>query len=262
MNYLNLGIKAGVTVFGTTSLDFRLRGAKVTFDQIRLAPGATVAEVTDDVDATPETIPGPGEEGWDISAEAALKYDGRANWYGISTGDLYKFTLFRSLPALNSDFRYWGANVQWVRARKFWERHNFIIKATAKYGHGMPFQQEYVAGGTDLRGYKNSALRGNLKLGGTAEYSVPVFTVKGFALRALAFVDSTYIGFIRTGDDTKRNYLPGYDDSRLGGFRNTVGVGTRVYLRSVVLPLLGLDIGYSPEIQAHEIYFAIGLTDL
>jgi len=38
-------------------------------------------------------------------------------------------------------------------------------------------------------------------------------------------------------------------------------VGTRLYLRQIVLPLLGLDFGYGLEARDFQIYLAIGLTD-
>ena len=263
LNYLNMGIKGGITVFRTMSLDLRFRGAKVFYDQTRLASGAELSQVTSDPNITADNIPEPGAEGWDVSTELVLEYDRRANWYGISSGDLYRLSIERSLQEIGSDFHYWAGTVRFMRARKYFERHNLIIKGLAGYGNDLPFQREYTSGGTDLRGYKNDVMRGNFQMGATAEYSVPIFTIKGFALRALTFLDSTYTTFIKTSSaESQRNYLPGRNDSRLGGFKNSVGLGTRVYLRSVVLPLLGLDIGYGIETGATEIYFAIGLTDL
>ena len=40
-----------------------------------------------------------------------------------------------------------------------------------------------------------------------------------------------------------------------------MGAGIRLYVRQVVLPLLGLDFGYGLESGGVEVYFAIGLTD-
>jgi outer membrane protein insertion porin family len=47
----------------------------------------------------------------------------------------------------------------------------------------------------------------------------------------------------------------------LAPFKNSVGVGTRFYLRQIVLPLLGLDVGYGLESGDFQVYLAIGLTD-
>ena len=43
--------------------------------------------------------------------------------------------------------------------------------------------------------------------------------------------------------------------------RNDVGVGLRIYVKAVVLPLLGLDFGYGLEGHSPELYFEVGLTD-
>jgi hypothetical protein len=45
------------------------------------------------------------------------------------------------------------------------------------------------------------------------------------------------------------------------GFKNSVGVGTRLFLRQVVIPLLGVDFGYGLESGDFKVYLAIGLTD-
>ena len=68
------------------------------------------------------------------------------------------------------------------------------------------------------------------------------------------------------GDSTndERNYLPESDTWRhhiFAPLKNSVGVGTRFYLRSIVLPLLGLDVGYGLEAGDIQVYLAIGLTD-
>ena len=262
INYLNTGVKAGITVFRTAKLNLRLRGAHVSYSDVQLAEGAAIDEVTSDPMASPDNVPAPGAEGWDVSGEATLEFDRRANWYGISTGDSYKLSIERALPGLSSDFNYWYSSVRLYRARKYFSRHNLIVKGKFGYGKNMPFQQEYTTGGTDLRGYRGRTLRGNVRAATTVEYSVPVFLIKGFALRALAFADSTYTAFTRARTvDSRRVYLPDHNGLRLGGFRNSVGLGTRVYLRQIVLPLLGLDIGYGLERRAYEIYFAVGLTD-
>ena len=46
-----------------------------------------------------------------------------------------------------------------------------------------------------------------------------------------------------------------------GGVRNDVGVGLRIYVKAVVLPLLGLDLGHGIEGHSPEVYFEVGLTD-
>lgn len=253
LNYLNSGLTLGVNVFRTISLNVRLRGAYVYFSEVE--PGADAPAGA--------TYANPGGEGWDISSEAILQYDGIANWYGIASGDRYRVSYEHELPQLGSEFNdYFYATAQYVRARKYFSRHNLILKAVGGYGQRMPFHQEYTSGGTDLRGFKNFQFRGNLKLEANIEYSIPILTIKGVALRGLAFIDSAYTTFYRVDPSANpsRDYLPGYDRLGLAPFKNTVGLGTRLYIRQIVLPLLGLDFGYGIESNAIEMYFAIGLT--
>ena len=114
-----------------------------------------------------------------------------------------------------------------------------------------------------MRGYANSQVRGDVYGLVNVEYSVPVFTIKGFSVRGLAFFDSGYTTFLTTSNPD-RNYLPNARRDQQGAlapFKNSVGVGTRLYLRQIVLPLLGLDFGYGLEARDFQIYLAIGLTD-
>ena len=266
LNYLNAGVKGGVNLFRGASLDLRLRGAKVFYDNVGLADGAAVGDVTDDPTATPATIPAPGAEGYDVSGEVIIEYDRRANWYGISHGDRYRVSFEHALPGLGSDFDYWLARLTFQRARRYFTSHNLIIKSTVSFGQNLPFQQELTAGGTDLRGYRNEQFRGDFRAAASVEYSLSLFNIKGVALRTLGFFDSAYTAFLDVEDtDTFRSYLPGHGDvgaTPFAPFKNTIGVGTRIYIRQIVLPLLGLDLGYGLERGDYEIFFAVGLTDL
>lgn len=260
LNYLNGGVRVGTTFWKAISLDARLRSAHVGYSWVEAAEGATIEEITGDPTST--AVPRPDASGWDVSTELSLGVDTRANWYGISSGYRFLATFEQSLPGLGSDFEYWYAGLQLQRAIRVLERHNLILKGFASYGHDLPFQQEFLAGGTAQRGWKNNQFRGDIRLAANAEYSVPVFTVKGLAVRGLAFWDASYLTF---GDAAQsngtRHYLPDADARGLAPLRNSVGLGTRLYLRQIVLPLLGLDFGYGVERGDYEIYLAIGLTD-
>jgi outer membrane protein assembly factor BamA len=264
LRYLNAGGKIGVTLFRSLTLDARLRGAKVFYGKPTLKDGADISEVSP---GELEVLP-PGVEGYDVSTEISLKFDRRANWYGITSGDKYQLSYEQALPDLGSDFDYSTASVSYVRARRYFERHNLVLKTGASYGDNLPFQREFTAGGTALRGYEGQQFRGDIKVGFNAEYSVHVFSMpfpllERLAVRGLVFADSRYTTFQKRNSNTKRNYLPGtFDDrSRFAPFKNAVGVGTRFFARSIVLPLLGLDVGYGLESGAIEMYLAIGLTD-
>ncbi|MCC7000365.1 MAG: hypothetical protein IT370_37555 [Deltaproteobacteria bacterium] len=52
------------------------------------------------------------------------------------------------------------------------------------------------------------------------------------------------------------------DDEPLDQLANGVGGGFRIYMRSIVMPLLGVDVGYGLQSGAVNVYFAVGLTEL
>lgn len=258
IHYLNVGAKLGVELFRGIKIDGRLRGAKVSYKDVRLAEGAMADEVEPGAD--PMNLPKPGAEGNDVSTEFSLTIDRRANWYGIQSGHKYFMSFEHALPSLGSDFRYWLMTANAFKAYQIMERHNFVMKAQVQYGHDLPFQQEFQTGGTSMRGWLNNEFRGDFRAIGNLEYSVPVLSIAGFGVRALTFFDSAYTTFMRTSNP-QRNYLPNSQVRGLDGFKNSVGVGTRFYLRQIVLPLLGLDFGYGLEARDFQVYLAIGLTD-
>lgn len=257
MLYLNGGVRLGIEPIRGIKIDARLRGARVSYSDIKLL-SMDIADI--DPAADPNAPPAPGAEGWDVSNEWGLTIDRRANWYGIQSGYRYRVMFEHGLPSLGSDFVYWVTGASVFRAWKILDRHNFIARADVGYGRNLPFQQELTTGGTSMRGWLNYQFRGDFRTQMNLEYSVPVFTISGFSVRALAFFDSAYTTFMRTRND-QRHYLPNSQVRGLDGFKNSVGVGTRFYLRQIVLPLLGLDFGYGLEARDYQIYLAIGLTD-
>jgi outer membrane protein assembly factor BamA len=262
--YLNAGVTLTTNIGDHWSLDARVRGAKVAYQDTELAPDAVVADVTDDPAVTPDNIPDPGVPGYDVSGELTVEYDNRANWYGVSHGNRYRLRLSYAPEWDYSDFAYWYGSFDLQWARRFFARHNLVFKATAGYGRDVPFQHEFTSGGTDLRGFKNDQYRGDVQAAASVEYSVPVVAIKGVALRALAFADTAYTALYNAdpATDTVRNYLPGQGALGLAPWKNTVGVGIRLNVRQIVLPLLGVDFGYGIERKSTEIYLAIGLTDV
>jgi outer membrane protein assembly factor BamA len=117
-------------------------------------------------------------------------------------------------------------------------------------------------GGTSMRGYLNDQFRGDLRVLANLEYSLPLFTIAGLSVRGLGFFDSGYTTFL-TADNPERNYLTGAargSNTTLAPFKNSVGVGTRLFLQQIVIPLLGVDLGYGLEARDVQVYLAIGLT--
>lgn len=272
IHYYNGGFRLGIELFRGIKLDTRIRAAYLRYTEIHLCTtdtatpngdascihkgNATIDDVVPGGD--PSNIPKPGKEGWDISNEFDITIDRRANWYGVQSGHRYQAVFEHTV--LNSDFHYYEFNLRLFEAIQILERHNLIFKGNLDIGHHLPFQQEFLMGGTTMRGWLNNQFRGDLHVAGTAEYSLPLFTVQGLSVRGLGFWDSGYTTFLTT-DNPERNYLPGSQARGLSPFKNSVGVGTRLYLRQIVLPLLGLDFGYGLEARDFQVYLAIGLTD-
>jgi outer membrane protein assembly factor BamA len=261
IHYANGGFRLGVEPFRGIKIDSRIRAAKLSYSDVKLSEGATVDDVTGVPMSDPATpIPAPGKEGWDVSNEFDFTIDRRANWYGVQTGTRVQLVFEHTLDSL-SDFHYYEFNMQLYKAWQVLERHNLVFKLQGDVGHHMPFQQEFLMGGTTMRGWLNNEFRGDLRAIANLEYSLPLFTIYGLSVRGLGFWDSGYTTFISASTNTDRNYLPNAEAHGVYPFKNSVGVGTRLYLRQIVLPLLGLDVGYGLEARDVQVYLAIGLTD-
>jgi len=266
------GLKLGVEILRSLSFDARFRAAKISYTKPKLGPGAKESEVDANLDDGCSTgndvsceLPKPGRAGWDVTLAGAIQFSRMANYYGVTNGDRYALSYESTVSALGSDFDYWIAQFNLTRARRYFSTGNLILKANVSVGEDLPFHAEFTSGGTDLRGYQNRQFRGDFRAAGKVEYSVELFNIKGLGVRPLLFADTTYTRFFNTADaeaENIRNYLPGYKASALAGFRNSAGMGMRLYIRQIVLPLLGLDVGYGFESGGIEVYFAIGLTDV
>lgn len=224
--------------------DLRLRGAYVYFRNAKDGDDAPVAP--------------PAKDGWDFTLQAHLTLDRRHNRFGVTWGSYAQLTLEPSLPGLDS----YGYQIATLRAYQSWrllEEHELELRTGFAVGRHLPLHEDFSLGGvSDLRGYAVDQFRGDLRLSARAEYSVPLFKWRFLAFRALGFYDVGYIGYqARRLDD--RVFLP--DQLRGGYVRNDVGAGLRVYLNNIVLPLLGLDLGYGIEGHSPQIYFEVGLTD-
>jgi hypothetical protein len=86
---------------------------------------------------------------------------------------------------------------------------------------------------------------------------VPLFQWWIFKFRGIGFYDWGYADYLFPRTD--RSYLPGQLDHPF--IRDDIGAGFRVYVKNVVLPLLGLDIAYGIEARSPEVVFELGLTD-
>src|SRR5262249_2853613 len=107
LNYLNAGARLGIELFRGFKLDYRLRGARVSYGKTEPSNGDPTS-IPVDQNGDPQK---PGIEGNDVSNEIALTIDRRANFDGVETGYQYHASLEYSLPQLGSDFHYYVVNV-------------------------------------------------------------------------------------------------------------------------------------------------------
>jgi len=244
--FLDAGVLVGWAFHWWLVADFRFRGAYQYF--------------RNSVDATMNPVKIPEKDGWDIGVQSRLTLDARGHHYGLTWGPYLQLQLEKSVPGLDS----YGYGDFLLRAYYSWAlfcEHELEIRSTASAGYHLPLNEDLSLGGVgDLRGYNVDQFRGDVRATFRAEYSVPITRWRFLSFRALGFWDTGYIGnhFQRTSGD--RDYLP----TQLDGthwWRNDVGVGLRIYVSSIVLPLLGLDFGYGIEGHSPEIYFEVGLTD-
>ena len=226
--------------------DVRLRGAYVYFRD----------PVAPDMNNAPATA--PEKDGWDVTAQFRLTLDHRFHYFGVTHGPYVQFLVEPSVPGLDS---YGYANSQF-RAYYSWQflcEHEFEIRTVQQLGWHMPMHEELGLGGVgDLRGYPTDQFRGDFNSFYRAEYSIPLFKWWFFSFRGLTFYDGGYSKFVNPRP-SDRNYLPGQLGP--GVWRDDVGMGFRVYVKAVVLPLLGFDIAYGLEARNPEFVFELGITD-
>jgi outer membrane protein assembly factor BamA len=248
MTFLDAGVLVGWKFRWWLSSALRFRGAYVYFRE----PHA------DDAAQTPLPVPSP--DGWDMSLQAQLTADDRAHRYGVTWGPYLQLTLEAGIPGLDS----YDYQVALMRAYYSWRmfgEHELELRARFDVGHHLPIHEEFGLGGaSDLRGYSGDQFRGDVRGSLRVEYSVPIAKWKMFAFRAIGFWDSGFTAFEFRDPDGRRDYLPTQNDGA-HWFRNDVGAGLRVYVSSIVLPLLGLDFGYGIEGHSPEVYFEVGITD-
>ena len=244
--YLGGGLLVGWNLDWWAIADLRVRGAYVYFRE----PHAP--------DGTP--LPAPSIDGYDVSTQLRLTLDARHHYFGVTWGPYLQVLFDQTIPGLD-DYDYGSALVRAYYSWRWWKTHQFELRTHLQVGRHMPIHEELVLGGpSDLRGYALDQFRGDARAMFRAEYSLPIAKWKFLAFRALGFWDVGYMGYQFRQPDGRRGYLPGQDDNA-SWLRNDVGLGLRIYVKRIVLPLLGLDFAYGIEGKAPEVYFQVGLTD-
>jgi outer membrane protein assembly factor BamA len=211
---------------------------------------------------------------------ANLSFDFRAREFAVMTGEALSLNFDYGSSAFGSDFDFYRGGVGWEQGIKFFKSHNLVYSANATAGHNLPFWNENTAGGTNLRGYLGQQFRGDTQLGGKLEYHFPLFSISSLDFRALGFYDFQAVWFRNPPDGTMvtdpngQGYGAAYiqrttTDARTfstmqptglsrDSIHNDVGVGLRFFLRSVAVPLVGVDFGYGIEARNWQFIIVVG----
>jgi outer membrane protein assembly factor BamA len=192
------------------------------------------------------------------NAVANLTFDFRARQHAIMYGNSLGFGLEYAASRWGSQLWYWKASVGYEHGFRFLRRHNLIVRAGGYMGENLPLWSENSAGGQNLRGYLYRQFQGDTHLRTQVEYHFPLFSVGSLDVRGLLFNDAAAIWFRKLPEqntagtayllrDDGRQFLP--PQYLMQGFRfdrdvhTSAGLGLRFYLRSVAVPLVGVDVG-------------------
>jgi outer membrane protein insertion porin family len=245
-NFLDAGALLGYAFRWWLVVDGRIRGAYTYF--------------RDSHDAYGNVAPAPEVDGWDWAAQERVTIDHRFHFRGVTWGPYLQVIFEEALPVL-STYQYQDTTLRAYYSWKLFGMHELELRTNFNVGRHEPFNEEQTVGGVgDLRGYDVDQFRGDTRAMFRAEYSVPVVNWRMFYWRAIGFFDSAYAAFNFEDPSGMRNYLPSEQPGD-SWFRNDVGAGIRLYVSSIVLPLLGIDVAYGIEARAIEYYFELGLTD-
>jgi outer membrane protein assembly factor BamA len=210
----------------------------------------------------PGTFPAASDSARRGSATANLTFDFRARERAVMYGNALGFGVEWAAPrwGSQSNLWYWKASVSYEHGLRFFRSHNLIVRIGGIAGENLPLWSENSAGGTDLRGYLYHQFQGDTHFHSQIEYHFPLFSLWGLDVRGLLFNDaaaiywrqlpeqeSTPYGLAYTKRDDGRQFLPpeflqqGFSASR--DIHTSAGAGLRFYLRTVAIPLVGVDVG-------------------
>jgi outer membrane protein assembly factor BamA len=269
------GVLGGVNFTRHFHLDLRL---KIYYDNVHASSCYNTTNA--DGSGTPDVVAEqggvcrqPASSGWDNTLTTTVGYDGRSNVYGVLHG-LNINAIWQYGPRwLGQRFDYHLLSTAGGYAWRFFKEHNLLLKLGADVFFDPPFKLEVETGGALMRGFLFRQYRGDTDVRATLEYILPLFTVYGLSVRMIGFYDTNLTWFrglppqngplsrfIVRGDGF-RDFLP---DTPSGVVRdswhNGIGGGIRLYLRGVILPLLGVDAAYGFEAQNYRIYLSVGST--
>jgi outer membrane protein insertion porin family len=211
---------------------------------------------------------GPSQR--DATLRLMVGVDTRQNLHAVMEGINIEASYEVSSPGVWSEFRYRRFGLLYRHGLRLLQEHNLVLRGEAAAGMDLPFHQELVMGGNSLRGFLHRQFRGDTRLSFTAEYHFPLFTVRQLAFRGVAFSDTGLMLWREVPDDGQlrdvngrvvRGFLPGAEGGLKGStLAQGVGGGLRLYLRNVVLPLVGVDAAYGVNSGEFRFYLVAGVN--
>jgi len=196
------------------------------------------------------------------SATVNLTFDFRARERAVMYGNALGFNLEYAAPRWGSQSNvwYWKASVSYEHGIRLFRWHNLLVRVGGIAGQNLPLWSENSAGGTNLRGYLYHQFQGDTHVLSQIEYHFPLFSLWQLDVRGLLFSDTAAIWwrqlpqrvagdygevYVERGDG--RQFLPpeflqqGFKSDR--DIHSSAGAGLRFYLRTVAIPLVGVDVG-------------------
>ena len=269
------GVLGGINFSRRLHFDLRL---KIYYDNVQHSSCYNTTNI--DSSGTPDVVAEqgghclqPSSSGWDNTLTTSMAYDGRSNVYGVLHGLLVSAIYQYGATWLGTRNDYHLLTLSGMYAWRFFKEHNLLLKLGSDIFFDPPFKMEVETGGALMRGNVFRQFRGDTDVRATLEYILPLFTVSGLSVRAIGFYDTNLTWFRSLPDQTSelarfvvrnrafRDFLP---DTPSGVVRdswhNGVGGGIRLYLRGVILPLLGVDFAYGLEGNDFQWYLSIGST--
>ena len=251
VNYLGAGFLVGWRFKWWLVADLRLRSGPMHYEDPQGPDGSP--------------LPYPQDDGWDTTTQGRITLDARHYRFGVRWGPYLQLWTETSIPGLD-DYDYSSFLFRAYYGWELFHEHQLELRTNFALGRNLPIHNDLLLGGsTDLRGYTVDRFRGDTRAFFRVEYSVPITKWRMFAFRAVSFWDSGFIGWYRPRKDVidggDRTYFYPNMERGTNWFRNDVGAGFRLYVKSVVLPLLGIDFAYGVEAEDFQMYFQLGLVD-
>jgi hypothetical protein len=247
-----------------TGLGYRIEGVRVPWS--RTSDG--------NVDA-PADLPPAAAGGLRTALGARVGHDSRFVEGPLRLGQAIVLEAQHGSSRFGGDRRFDDLRLalDWERGQRVLGRHNLVVRARAALGWNQPLWHESTLRAFDLRGVQDRRYRGDTMLSAQVEHHVPLATPGPFVLRGLVFADAAALwwGRLPAKDVTRtvyderrdgRQFLPaqqlaqGFSPTR--DLHASAGLGLRLFLHPLSVPLLGVDVAYAFREQSVGLVVTVG----